>query len=181
MKWKVLESEYLYNEPWLTIRKDKCQLSNGNIFPAFYINEYPDWVNAFALTEDGEVIMVKQYRHGIEQVCIELPGGVAEKGETHEEAVRRELLEETGYKFDKIEYLAKVSANPSTTNNFTYMFLATGGKKIAEQKLDENEELQMEIHSVEAVKQMVKENKIMQSLHVNGIMYALAKLGLLHF
>ena len=181
MEWKVLESEYLHDEPWLTIRKDKCQLSNGSIVPAFYILEYPDWVNAFALTEEGDVLMVKQYRHGIEQVCIELPGGVAEKGETPEEAVQRELLEETGYSFEKFECLGKVCANPSTTNNFTYMFLATGGKKIAEQKLDKNEELLVELHSVEAVKQMIKENKIMQSLHVNGIMYALAKLGLLHF
>ncbi len=181
MKWKVLESEYLHNDPWLTVRKDKCELSNGNIVPAFYINEYPTWVNAFALTKEGEVIMVKQYRHGIEQVCIELPGGVAEENETPEDAVRRELLEETGYSFENFDYLGKVCANPSTTNNFTYMFLATGGKKIAEQKLDANEELNVEIYSIDTVKQMIKENKIMQSLHVNGIMYALAKIGLLQF
>jgi 8-oxo-dGTP pyrophosphatase MutT (NUDIX family) len=181
MKWKVLESQYLHQDPWLTIRKDKCELPNGNIVPEFYINEYPDWVNAFALTKEGDVIMVKQYRHGIGEVSIELPGGVAEKGESPGEAMRRELLEETGYKFDKIEYLAKVSANPSTTNNFTHLFLATGGQKVTDQKLDENEELQVEIHSVEAVKQMVKENKIMQSLHLNAIMYSLLKLEQLPF
>ncbi len=181
MKWKVLESEYLHNDTWLTVRKDKCELSNGNIVPSFYINEYPSWVNAFALTKEGEVIMVKQYRHGIEQVCIELPGGVVEENETPEDAVRRELLEETGYSFEIFDYLGKVCANPSTTNNFTYMFLATGGKKISEQKLDANEELNVEIYSIDAVKQMIKENKIMQSLHVNGIMYALAKIGLLQF
>ena len=95
MEWKVLSSEYLFNEPWLTIRKDRCQLPNGHIVPAFYVNEYPDWVNVFALTEEGQVVMVKQYRHGIREISIELPGGVIDEGETPEEAARRELMEET--------------------------------------------------------------------------------------
>lgn len=176
MKWKVLESTYLHKEPWLTIRKDKCELPNGNIVPAFYVNEYPDWVNAFALTKEGKVIMVKQYRHGIETVEIELPGGVIEDGETREEGVRRETLEETGYTFQNIEFLGKISANPSTTNNFMHMFLATGGEKVAEQKLDESEEVEVEFMSIDEVKQLVKENKIMQSLHVNCIFYALERL-----
>src|ERR1700712_4894526 len=134
MKWKVLESEYLHKEPWLTIRKDKCEMPNGKIVPAFYVTEYPEWVNALALTKDGKAVMVKQYRHGIEQTSFELPGGVVEDGETWEYGMERELLEETGYKFDKLEYLGKISANPSTTNNFMHMYLATGGEKVAEQK-----------------------------------------------
>ena len=59
MKWKVLASEYLHKEPWLTIRKDKCELPDGQVFPSFYVQEYPDWVNAFALTKDNIVVMVK--------------------------------------------------------------------------------------------------------------------------
>lgn len=176
MKWKVLESTYLHHEPWLTIRKDKCQLPNGTIMPAFYVNEYPDWVNAFALTKDGKVIMIKQYRHGIEEIGIELPGGVVEAGETWQEGVKREVLEETGYGFEKMEYLGKVSANPSTTNNWVHMFLATGGEKIAEQKLDESEDVEVLLMTIDEVKQLVKENKIAQSLHVTSIFYALARL-----
>ncbi len=132
MKWKVLESEYLHKEPWLTIRKDKCELPDGQVVPAFYVQEYPDWVNAFALTKDNQVVMVKQYRHGIEETGIELPGGVAEEDETIEEAVRRELKEETGYEFKSYEYLGKICANPSTTNNFMHMFLATDGEKVGD-------------------------------------------------
>ena len=181
MKWKVLESTYLHKEPWLTIRKDKCLLPNGNIVPAFYVNEYPDWVNAFALTKEGKVIMVRQYRHGIGSVETELPGGVVEDGETWQEGVKRETLEETGYTFDKVEYLGKISANPSTTNNFMHMFLATGGEKIAEQNLDDSEEVEVLLMTIDEVKQLVKENKIMQSLHVNCIMYALARLEEMKF
>ena len=181
MKWKVLESTYLHKEPWLTIRKDKCQLPNGNIVPAFYVNEYPDWVNAFALTKEGKVIMVRQYRHGINSIETELPGGVVEEGETWQEGVKRETLEETGYTFDKVEYLGKISANPSTTNNFMHMFLATGGEKVADQDLDDSEEVEVLLMTIDEVKALVKENKIMQSLHVNCIMYALARLEEMKF
>ncbi|MDB5195872.1 MAG: hydrolase [Flaviaesturariibacter sp.] len=181
MKWKVLESEYLHKEPWLTIRKEKCETPEGKIIPAFYINEYPDWVNAFAITKEGKVLMVKQYRRGIDSVEIELPGGVSEEGETMEEAVRREILEETGYEFESVEFLAKTSANPSTTNNYTHFFLAKGGVKVAEQKLDETEEVEVCQLTIGEVKKLVKENQMAQSLHVNAIFYALAKLGELFY
>ncbi|HEX8315939.1 MAG TPA: NUDIX hydrolase, partial [Flavisolibacter sp.] len=94
-----------------------------------------------------------------------------------QEGMERELLEETGYRFETIEYLGKISANPSTTNNFMHMFLATGGEKITEQHLDDTEDVDVLLMSIDEVKQLVRENKMMQSLHVNCIMYALLKLG----
>lgn len=181
MKWKVIQSEYLHKEPWLTIRKEVCEMPNGHVIPAFYTNEYPDWVNVFGITEEGKVVMVEQYRHGIGEVGIELPGGVAEKGETPEQAMRREMEEETGYQFDEYIYLGKICANPSTTNNWMHMFLATDGKPTGKQKLDESEELEVKHFSIEEVMNLVKENKIAQSLHVNCITYALLHLGRLQF
>ena len=177
MKWKVLESEYLFNEPWLTIRRDKCELPNGNIMPAFYVQEYPAWASAFALTKDNKVLMIKQYRHGIEEVTIEVPGGVVDKGEEPSTAIRRELLEETGYEFESFEFLGKVCANPSTADNYLHMYLARGGEKVAEQKLDETEDVEVVIYTIDEVKQLLKENKIVQSLHVSCIFYALDRLG----
>lgn len=179
MKWKILQSDYLFNEPWLTVRKDKCQLPNGHIMDAFYVNEYPEWVNVFALTEEGKVLMVKQYRHGAGEESIELPGGVAEKGEDLEAACKRELLEETGYACTYWEYLGKISANPSTTNNFMHMYLARNGKKVAEQHLDAEEDLVVMELSIAEVKNLVFEHKLLQSLHTNNIFYALQRLGLL--
>ncbi|HEY0067862.1 MAG TPA: NUDIX hydrolase [Flavisolibacter sp.] len=181
MEWKVLESGYLHKEPWLTIRKDKCELPNGNVVPAFYVNEYPEWVNAFCLTEDNKVVMVRQYRHGIHSIQTELPGGVAEPNETPEEACRREVKEETGYEFDTFEYLGKISANPSTTNNYTHMFLARNGRKVSEQNLDDSEEVEVLHLTIPEIKQLIREHRMMQSLHVNTIMYALERLGELKY
>jgi len=177
MKWKVLESTYLFKQPWLTVRKDTCETPGGKVIPSFYVMEYPEWANAFCLTKDGRVVMVKQYRHGLGVESLELPGGVVDEGESVAEGMKRELLEETGYQFEHLEYMGKISANPSTTNNMMHMFLATGGEKVAEQNLDEEEEVEVVHMSIAEVKQLVREQKIVQSLHVNCIFYALEKLG----
>lgn len=181
MKWKVIKSEKLFSAPWLNVRKDVCELPDGRKHNDYYILEYPDWATAFALTEDNKVIMVRQYRHGLGIVSTELPGGVIDKGETAKQAIARELLEETGYEFDSIEEIGKVAPNPATSNNYMHMFLAKGGRKVAEQKLDETEDVEILIHSIEEVKQMVHENKIVQALHTTCIFYALEKLHLLNY
>lgn len=177
MKWKVLESTYLHKLPWLTIRKDWCEVPTGKTVEAFYVNEYPDWVNVFGLTTEGQAVMVKQYRHGVEKISIEIPGGVIELGETFAEAAARETLEETGYVFDNLEYIGKVCANPSTTNNYTHMFLGTGGRKVADQSLDEGEDVDVELMTIDEVKTLVRQGRILQSLHINTIFLALEKLG----
>ena len=181
MKWKVLESKQLFKEPWFTVRKDICELPNGNKHSAYYILEYPDWATGFALTEDNKVIMVRQYRHGLGEISIELPGGVIDKGESAIEAMARELREETGYEFDSIEEIGKVSPNPATSTNYMHMFLAKGGRKVAEQSLDETEDVEVLFYTVDELKHLVKSNKIIQSLHCTTIFYALEKLGLMSY
>lgn len=176
MKWKTLSSEYLTTYPYFTSRRDKCQTADGNIIPAYYVVELPTSVCAVCMTEANEVLVVKQYRHPIQEVCIELPGGFVDKDETPEEAMRRELLEETAHEFDEIIQLGKIAANPGVLNNYTYFFLATGGKPKGKQKLDEHEFLDVEKISIEGLKQLLNENKIIQSLHANCIYYALKKL-----
>lgn len=181
MRWKVISSEKLFSAPWLNVRKDVCELPDGRQHNDYYILEYPDWATAFALTEDNRVVMVRQYRHGLGVISTELPGGVIDHNEKPKDAIERELLEETGYKFNSIEELGKVSPNPATSTNYMHMFLAKGGKKVAEQKLDDTEDVQVLIHTIDEVKQMIKENKIVQSLHVTTAFYALAKLGLMKY
>lgn len=182
LKWKTLKSEYLFRDLWFTVRKDTCEKPDGNIVDPYYVYEFPTWVTALALTAEGKVIMERQYRHGLGVVGYEIPGGCVDPEDaTYKDAVARELLEETGYVFDNYEYLGQTSSNPSTNSNLMHMFLATGGKLIQEQVLDDNEEIEVELFTIEELKQMLRRNELVQSMHVTTIMYALLKLGELKF
>ena len=177
LSWKLLNSHYIHKGPWATLRTDKCEMPDGRIVDDYYVLEYPNWVNAVAITEDNKVLMVRQYRHAADIVSLEIPGGVIDGDEEPEAAMLRELLEETGYHFDHIELIATVYANPATANNHTYCYLAKGGKKVQGQNLDEHEELIVEEYTIAEVKQLLLDNKIPQALHCTGLFYALSKLG----
>ena len=165
-EWKVLESEYLVRRPWLTARRDRLELPDGRIIPEYYVLEYPDWVNVIAITKDGQFVMERQYRHAARKISLELPCGVMEEGETPLEAAQRELLEETGFGGGQWKKLMELSPNPSAMSNTTHCFLAIGVEKIAEQHLDETEELSVLFMTKEEVKRMLKENQICQALMV---------------
>lgn len=172
-----MSSQYLYKETWFTIRKDVCEAPDGRIIDPYYVYEFPTWVSAFAVTADQKVIMVRQYRHGIQETVLEVPGGCVDATDkSNEEAIARELLEETGYRFSEYAYLGKVSPNPSTNNNWMHMFLATGGIKVSEQQLDANEEIEVMLMEQEEVKRLLENNQIIQALHVCTIMYGIEKL-----
>lgn len=163
-KWKILSSEYLFNRPWLTVRKDAVELPNGQVNDEFYVLEYPDWVNVIAKTEDGMYIMERQYRHGLGKSCYEIPAGVMEEGETPLEAAKRELLEETGYGDGEWMEILTVSGNTSTTNNMSHSFFASGVRKISGQNLDRTEDLEVVLFREDQVKDLMINNQITQSL-----------------
>ena len=125
-----------------------------------------------AITEDNNVILVKQYRHPLNESLVELPGGFVDAGEKPLQAIERELLEETGYSFSSFQYLGITAANPGVLNNLTHMFLAKGGKKTAKQALDENEEIEILFKPIQEVKDMLLRNEIKQSMHALCHFYA---------
>ncbi len=175
LKWQKIASKYLVKEKWATLRVDTCKLQNGAIKDDYYVLEYPNWANAIALTKDNKVILVRQYRFAADIISLELPGGVIDDGEEPADGIKRELLEETGYSFESCELIATLYPNPATSTNQTFTYLLKGGIKTHEQHLDEHEILNVEEYTIDEVKQLLKDNKIDQALHVAGLYY-----GLLH-
>jgi ADP-ribose pyrophosphatase len=178
MEWKTLSSEYLFKDLWFTVRKDRCERPDGKIVDPYYVYEFPEWVTAVAFTKDGKIIMERQYRHACGLTMYEIPGGCVDDTDRDlESAIARELVEETGYVFDSFEYMGRTSANPSTHNNWMHMFIARGGELKKEQELDDNEDIEIHLLTVDEVKELLKENQILQSMHATALFYALQKIN----
>ncbi|MEO8720266.1 MAG: NUDIX hydrolase [Ginsengibacter sp.] len=177
MSWKILSSEYISSHKYFTARRDKCETEGGKIVDEYFVVELPETACAVAITEQGEVLMVKQYRHPVHETLIEIPGGFIDGNENPLDAIRRELKEETGYEFSSFIHVGQIAANPGVLNNYTQLFLAQGGVKTSDQKLDENEELEIIKIPLKELKTLFLENKILQATHNSCVFYALRELG----
>lgn len=166
LPWNVLGSEYLFREPWLTVRKDRVKLPNGSIIPSYYVLEYPAWICVIGVTKEGKMLMERQYRHALGKVSYELCAGVAEDSdETYLEAAKRELWEETGYGRGNWSHFMTMSANPGTHTNLSYCFLATDIEKISEPHQEMTEDIAIELLDIQEVKEMLQKGEIVQSMH----------------
>ncbi len=162
-KWKVLESKYLFKQPWLTARIDKVELPDGRVNPMYYVLEYPSWVNIVALTTDGKLIMERQYRHGLGEIRFEIPAGVVEKGEDPMDAAKRELLEETGYTGGDWSLLMVASPNASANTNLNYTYFAKGVHPTGTQHLDPYEELEVHLMTPDQVLDLLQQGEMRQA------------------
>lgn len=135
----------------------------------FYVLDAPEWVNVIALTHEGEVILVEQFRYGTERPSLEIPGGVCDEGETPLESARRELEEETGYTSDKWTSLGKVSANPAIQDNYNHFFLAEGCRPRGETDYDHHERILVHKLPYEQFLDLVREGVVDHSIMVAAV------------
>lgn len=163
-KWKILESEYLLQSKWLNVRKDKVWMPKGVELDDFYILEYPNWINVIAITEEGDFVLERQYRHGTQTIEYEICAGVIEKGEDSLTAAKRELYEETGFGGGVWSLYCVTAPNPAAQTNRNYTFLAKGVKKISSQHLERTEDIDVIVLSRDEVKKVLKEGKMMQGI-----------------
>jgi 8-oxo-dGTP pyrophosphatase MutT (NUDIX family) len=157
--WKVLESIPVFSSPFITVYKDKLQKPDGAIVADYYSVKRSDAVFIVPLTKDKKVLLVNQFKNGVKDLVWELPAGFIEAKEEPVEAARRELLEETGYKEEEIISLGSFVPNLGISSNKNYLFIAKNIKKVAEQKLDQNEDIEFEFFDFEKLIKDVRERK----------------------
>ncbi len=132
----------------------------------YQVLRIPDWANVVALTPDDDVVLVAQYRHGIDQVTLEIPGGVLEPGEEPAAGVARELVEETGYTGDPPVLLGTVHPNPAIQDNACTTWLITGARPTAEPSPDEGEDIEVVTVPRGEIPQLLRRGRITHSLVV---------------
>lgn len=123
--------------------------------------DFPDWALVLAITPKKEVVMVNQYRHGIEQVCLELPGGLIDPQDASPEvAAERELLEETGYRGSGMIQIGKCYPQPAVLSNRCFFFLAENAEKVQEPQMDEGEDIEILKVRLKDIPAMIEKKEI---------------------
>jgi ADP-ribose pyrophosphatase len=130
--------------------------------------EAPDWVNVVAITGEGKLILVRQYRHGVDNYTLEIPAGMVEPGEDPLAAMRRELAEETGFVSDRWTKLGSVSPNPAYQGNLCHHYLAMQCGREGEQQLDAGEDIAVIVVPIPEVALMLREGTINHALAISA-------------
>lgn len=175
-------AEQVFSSRAFSLRRDSLSWPDRQTEETAYILEYPDWVSATAITRHGELLLVRQYRHGVRDWVLELPGGWIKPDDIdREHAIRRELLEETGHVFEQIEPLMSLSPNPGTHNNRLHTFLAIGGESLRAPRPEDDEHLEVltiPLHEVEA---RLLDGALLDNGHLSCLFLGLMRLGRLQF
>ncbi len=166
--WQRRNSEQLADCRVFRVRRDRSENPRGGRVHDFYVIEAPDWINVVPLTSAGEVVLIEQYRHGAEEISLEIPGGMVDEGESPHEAAGRELLEETGYEASEIVYLGKTRPNPAIQDNWIHTFLARGVEFRHEPTFDTTEHTVVRLVPLERIPSLIADGKINHSLVVVG-------------
>jgi ADP-ribose pyrophosphatase len=156
-EWEELSRETIFEKYRRGIERVIFRLPD-NSERDFYLKKEDSSICVLALAETGEVILAKQFRPGPKKVLLELPGGGMEKGETPEEAITRELLEETGYSGNIKRVTQAYECGYSPMHR--YCFVATDCKKVADPKLDDGEFIEVVLLSLDEFRGLLRSGEM---------------------
>lgn len=173
-KWHILKSQMVINHRWCQVRQDEIELPNGQIIDDFFVVIRPEIALILPITNNQEIVFVRQYRHGVSEILLELPAGSFDAAiEDAETAAVRELQEETGYLSEKITKLATLYDNPVKDTNKIHLFLAENVIKIGEQKLDITEDIEVVLIPVSSVLDKIINGEVCVAGSVAGLFLGL--------
>ena len=176
--WEVVETERVQEcKVFAVSRRMARSPRTGEVHPFFCI-EADERVNVVPITADHHLVMVRQYRHGSRDVTLEIPGGIVDPGEAPAEAAARELLEETGYRAERVEPIGSVNPNPALFGNRCHTFLASGAVPVAVIQNTQLEETSIELVPVGEIPEQLRRGRIDHALVVAALYwYALDNEG----
>jgi 8-oxo-dGTP pyrophosphatase MutT (NUDIX family) len=171
--WELLGSELVVDERWYRLRRDTVRLPSGRELDDYFVSERPDNVVVFALTPDDQVVFVRLWKQGRRAFLTELPGGVCDPGEAPVGTAARELLEETGYACDTLRELGRFEPDPTKNTNVIFAFAGNGARRVAEPKLDDQEEIEVLLLPVDALKDAIRDGELTSAGTVAAVYRAL--------
>jgi ADP-ribose pyrophosphatase len=164
--WTIVASSYRIDEPFLRLRVDTVELADGTIVDDYYVRESRGFTIVAALTPAREIVLVRQYKHGIGQVVLELPAGAVDAGESAVDCAVRELAEETGYVGDAPRLLRTLFADPTNSNAAFSIFLIENARLLHAQSLDVTETILVETVTLDAFAALLREERFASGPHV---------------
>lgn len=164
VRWRRLDSERIQRCGIFDLDRVRFQPPHAPDARSFWVIEAPDWINVIALTEDDRVLLLRQYRYGVEEVTLEIPGGMCDAGETPEQAAHRELREETGHACRELIPIGWVHPNPAVQTNRCHTFLARGAFRVGEPQPDPNEVLEQTTARLDEIPRLISEGRITHTL-----------------
>lgn len=167
---RIYEQKTLLHTRLCDLISAKVQSRRTGRESEFYRFDFADWVNVVALTPEGQIVIIRQFRFGTERNEIEIPGGAIEKGEAPIIAGQRELLEETGFSGKNGRVIGKVCPNPAIQSNWCYTVLIEDAIRVAEQNMDEMEDIEVSLISLTEMDELIKNGSITHGLVLNAMM-----------
>ncbi len=171
-KWRTLKNQDTFKGRIFRYRQIERESTTQNMRGMFDVLDFLDWVNVVALTPKNELLLVRQYRHGIDDITLEVPAGAVNHGENHLLAAKRELREETGYISKNWKFLGVVRPNPAIQSNRCSLYLAENCQYEGEPQLDPLEEIELVLKPKNLVKEMILNQQIQHSLTLNALYLA---------
>lgn len=175
--WEVLRSRYIVKDRWISLRADDCRTAAGDLVAPYYVLEYPPWVSIVAITPEREVVLIRQYRHGIARVILELPGGGMDDRDAGPlDAAKRELLEETGYDAEHWHEAGAFLASPHNHTNTSHAFLALGARLTAAPQHEVTEQIEVVLMPLEELIECAYRGELAHAHHLATLFFALRAL-----
>lgn len=167
LPWTKIESQRIADCKVFSVDRNRALMPTGDASRAydFYILNPSQWCNVIPITDDGRVVFIEQYRHGIEKVTLEIPGGAVDPEDpTSQFAAGRELFEETGYAADELVFIGRNHPNPAIQSNYCDSYLARGARQLCEPTFHGSEDITIRLVELEEVPSLIASGAITHAL-----------------